>query len=81
MAHEAKEDDPVIPRPFKLRIEAEAAAGKKAKTFIHGEHTGFINYGLHTMSQRQQEDDAFDCMGYWQGMIIGIQNVRECMVC
>jgi hypothetical protein len=41
----------VIPRPFKLRIEAEAAAGKKAKTFLNAEHNGFINYGLHTMTQ------------------------------
>lgn len=74
---EQKDDQVVIPRPFKLRLEAEAAAGKKAKTYLVGEHAPFISYGMHSMTPKQKLEDKFDVVGYWQGMIIGIQN-KQC---
>eukprot|EP00461_Guttulinopsis_vulgaris_P001426 UN01426 len=66
----------IIPRPFKLRLEYNAASGKKGKTYLPDEHAPYINYLIHDMTQQQKEDPNFDCVGYWQGMIIGIQNER-----
>lgn len=66
----------VVPRPFKLRIEAEAAAGKKGKSFMKDEHRDFISYGLHSVTKSQNENEKFDVVGYWQGIIIGIQGAQ-----
>lgn len=69
--------DVIIPRPFKLRMEYDAATGKKSATYLRPPHSEFISYGLHVMTEAQREDPSFDVVGYWTGMIIGIQG-KQC---
>jgi len=71
-----KEGALVIPRPFKLRLEFNAASGKKGKTYLNDEHAPFINYGIWDMTTEQKEDPNFDGLEYWQGMLFGVQGER-----
>jgi ubiquitin-conjugating enzyme E2 variant len=71
-----QQGDIILPRAIKLRLEFNAASGKKGATYLLEEHQQFINYLIHDMTAEQKEDASFDCVGYWQGIIIGIQNER-----
>ncbi len=65
----------IIPRPFKLRLEYDAAIGKKSATYLTAQDAVYINYGLHSMTEAQRQDPSFDCVGYWEGMIFVPDNV------
>lgn len=77
MVNGPSSNDIVIPRPFKLRLEYDAAIGKKSTTYLRAPHGEYISYGLHIMTDAQREDPSFDVVGYWTGIIIGIQN-KQC---
>lgn len=67
----------IIPRPFKLRLEYDAATGKKSITYLKPPHGEYISYGLHQLTDEEAQDMSFDVVGYWTGIIIGIQG-KQC---
>eukprot|EP00954_Amorphochlora_amoebiformis_P006693 523533-Amorphochlora_amoeboformis.AAC.2 len=61
-----------IPRSFKLLEEYDNAVGKESKTKLTGQHRGLINYGLMDYTRESK-----DPLGFWRGIIIGIQGKQS----